>query len=199
MISSSGSAASARAISTRWCWPPESASTESLARSAMPTSSSAWRTASRSARRSTPKRVRESRPEETTSVTVAGTPPAAVVRWGTYPTRRQSRNRRRGVPNSSTSPEVTGTWPITVRTAVDLPEPLAPSRATTSPRRTVRSMPRSTGREPSSAVTPRRAMTGSASPSAAPSRPVMRCPEPSGAPSGWTPSPGSSRRRGTCP
>ncbi len=83
MISSSGSAASARAISTRWCWPPERAFTESLARSAMPTSPRARRTASWSALRRTPKRARESRPEETTSVTVAGTPPAAVVRCGT--------------------------------------------------------------------------------------------------------------------
>ena len=64
MISSSGSAARARAISTRWCWPPESAFTESLARSAMPTRSRARRTASRSALRSTPKRARDSRPED---------------------------------------------------------------------------------------------------------------------------------------
>ena len=49
MISSSGSAASARAISTRWCWPPERALTESLARSARPTSSMARSTAARSA------------------------------------------------------------------------------------------------------------------------------------------------------
>ncbi len=99
---------------------------------------------------------------ETTSRTVAGTPPAAVVRCGTYPIRCQSRNLANGVPNSSRPPRSSGTAPMTVFTVVDLPEPLAPSRATTSPGRTLRSMPRRTGRPPSEATASQRQMTGGA-------------------------------------
>lgn len=87
MISSSGSEASARAISTRWCWPPERASTESLARSARPTSAMARSTAARSALRGRPSLVRDSRPEATTSRMVAGTPCGCrgALRYVTYP------------------------------------------------------------------------------------------------------------------
>ena len=41
-----------------------------------------------------------------------------------------------------------GSSPVSARTSVDLPEPLAPSSATNSPVPTVRSMPRRTGRPP---------------------------------------------------
>ncbi len=55
-----------------------------------------------------------------------------------------------GVPNSRTSPRAAGSSPTIVRISVDLPDPLAPSTATTSPVRTARSTPRSTSRPPRS-------------------------------------------------
>mgnify|MGYP006214947863 CR=1 FL=1 len=44
-------------------------------------------------------------------------PDAAVARWGTKPTRCQSRNVSRGVPKSSTPPRRSGVRPSTARTS----------------------------------------------------------------------------------
>src|SRR5690606_6108237 len=138
----SGRRTSARAMSTRCCWPPENTLTVSPARSARPTSSSASSARSRHRRGGRSRRLSSS-PEETTSSAVAGVPDAAPTRCGTYPTRRHGtcRASRTSTPKSSTVPDVTG---VTVRsdfTRVDLPEPLAPRRATNSPSWTSRSMP----------------------------------------------------------
>ena len=148
--SRSGCPASARAISTRCCWPPESVETPSRARSARPTTSRASSTAARSARDSgRSSRRRDSRPEATTSRTEAGTPDAAP---GALRDEADAlpvvELRRRGCRRAAARRGRAGRSPITVRTSVDLPEPLAPSRATTSPAGTVRSMPRRTGRPP---------------------------------------------------
>ncbi len=89
-----------------------------------------------------------SRPDATTSQTEAGTPDVAPPRWGTKPIRDQSWNRSIGVPNSSSVPAVSGRSPMSARTSVDLPEPLAPMRARNSPAGTSRSMWRRTGRPP---------------------------------------------------
>ena len=91
--------------------------------------------AARSARRSgRSSRRRVSRPEATTSHTDAGTPDAAPVRCGTKPTRCQSSNvveRRAEQPDRAR--RSAGSSPVSARTRVDLPEPLAPSSATNSP------------------------------------------------------------------
>lgn len=136
--SRSGLPARARAIRVRCCWPPERVATGSSIRSSRPTSVSASRTAALSAApgsRKMPRRA--SRPDATTSPTVAGTPLPAPRRCGTYPIRAHCRNRRCGVPNSSISPRSSGTSPSTVRIRVDLPDPLAPRIATTSPAATL--------------------------------------------------------------
>lgn len=95
----SGSPASARAISTRCCWPPDSRWAVSRARPARPTAASAASTAARSAADAGRHRDRRAtRPDATTSRTVAGTPPPIGSRCGTYPIRFQSRNRAGAVP-----------------------------------------------------------------------------------------------------
>ena len=161
MISRSGRRARARAISTRCCCPPDSEATGSPIRSSIPTVARASRTALRSPR---VRRLIQPRglssPEATTSPTVAGTPAAAVVRCGTYPTRCQSLNAGSGVPNSSIRPLFGWLSPTTVLTSVDLPEPLAPSSATVWPPGTSRSTPCRICRPPSETVTPCPATTG---------------------------------------
>ena len=105
--------------------------------------------AARSARESgRSSRRRVSRPEATTSHTEVGTPEAALARCGTKPIRDQASYSANGVPNSRSSPEVSGSRPVMVRTSVVFPEPFAPIRARNSPDTTVRSMPRRTGRPP---------------------------------------------------
>ena len=86
--------------------------------------------------RSSPRRA--SRPEATTSATVAGTPLPAPSRCGTYPIRRHC--RRRPAAAAPRSPEQAtpcrrsaAPGPRMARIRVDLPEPLAPRMATTSP------------------------------------------------------------------
>ncbi|OLT33559.1 hypothetical protein BJF79_34490 [Actinomadura sp. CNU-125] len=91
--------ASARAISTRCCWPPDSRCAVSRARSARPTAARAPSTAARSAADAGRQRDRRAtRPDDTTSRTVAGTPPPIGSRCGTYPIRFQSRNRAGASP-----------------------------------------------------------------------------------------------------
>ena len=117
---------------TRWDCPPENTWTWSWARSARST-----------ARRASIARLLAfgprsahglrgpSSPERTTSRAVAGTPAEAVTRCGTYPMRRQGTLRRSATfaPKSLAVPAAAGTIPSMARTSVDLPEPLAPSRA----------------------------------------------------------------------
>ena len=99
----SGSPASARAIRTRCCCPPDGWETRSACRPDSPTTSIASRIAARSTQRESgrSKRRRLSRPEATTSQTEAGTPDDAVLRCGTNPTRCQSWNRSRGAPKAA--------------------------------------------------------------------------------------------------
>ena len=155
--SSSGSAASARAISARCCWPPESAATGSWARSASPTAASAAATAARSAAHDRPVACRQSGRQRGP----AGRRPPPRPPW---PARRC---RRRGVGarsrSAATVPQapqrrrrtagpgrrMSGTSPRSAADQVDLPEPLAPRTATTSPARDASATPsRRTGRPP---------------------------------------------------
>lgn len=72
------------------------------------------------------------RPDITTSAAVADTPAAALARWGTYPTRDMVARVAR-FPKIRTVPAVGSSAPTRVRTSVDLPDPLPPITATTSP------------------------------------------------------------------
>ena len=70
----------------------------------------------------------------TTSQTEAGTPEAAPARCGTKPIRCQSRkSRERGAEQLERARRCSGRRPVSARTSVDLPEPLAPISATNSP------------------------------------------------------------------
>ena len=84
-----------------------------------------------------------SRPERTTSMAEAETPPPLDTRWGTYPTRFQStvEGRATEAPKSSTPPRVMGAVPSRARRVVDLPEPFAPVRATAWPAGMAKSTP----------------------------------------------------------
>ena len=108
------------------------------------------RSAARSARESgRSSRRRVSRPAATTSRTEAGTPEVAPVRCGTKPTRCQSREvARAACRRARARRRLSGRSPVSARTSVDLPEPLAPISATNSPCSTRRSMWRRTGRPP---------------------------------------------------
>src|SRR5690606_28052108 len=186
--SRSGSPARARAMSTRCCWPPDRVATGSRSRSVSPTAASAAATARRSSWRAGRNgRRRASRPAATTSPTVAGTPPAAPTRCGTNPIRCRCRNRVTGTPNSAARPDRSGISPSAALTSVDLPEPLSPRIATTSPGTTVRLTPCSTGRSPYPATASDRCTTGT----------VTRIPALPSVPPGWPASGSGSPRR--CP
>src|SRR5262245_56557216 len=142
---SSGFIASARTIATRCCWPPESRSGKSSRLSARP--------------------KRSSRPTPSPSASrldmpSASTGPSGTLRitfmcgnrlkdWKTIPTR--SRIRLASTPRAVISspsirirPRSIGSSRFTHRRNVDLPEPDAPIRQTTSCSSTARSMPFST-------------------------------------------------------
>ena len=140
--------ARARAIRARCCWPPERVTTGSPARSVSPTARQRRgdRPPVGPRRRAAACPGGPAGPRRPPRATVAGTPPPAPIRCGTYPMRHHCRNRRCGVSKRVTRPALSGTSPSTARTSVDLPEPLAPSTATTSPARPGTRRPRSTGR-----------------------------------------------------
>ena len=137
--SSSGSAASARAIRVRCCCPPERVPTGVVARSVRPTA------AQRRLDRGPVGRARR-------GAAVRGGPAGRTrrprSRWPARRRRRRGAAARsrsgataaaspgpaRSTPNRLTVPASSGTRPSTVRIRVDLPEPLAPRMATTSPR-----------------------------------------------------------------
>ena len=159
--SRSGTPASARAMSTRCCWPPDSVATPSRALSASPTAAIGPRDRLlvRAAHRQ--ERPAPRQPAGGDHLLHRG----GYAGRGAGPLRDEADpaasrgTRSRGVPNSRTSPRTTGTSPIIERTSVDLPEPLAPSTASTSPWRTARSMPRRIGRPPSSTAPSRTCTT----------------------------------------
>ena len=126
--SRSGSLTSARASETRWAWPPDSEPGHTSAFSVRLTSASAPRTFSR-------------RLPSRTVLSSASSTLRSTVRQGS---RRGSWKATEVRPVTATSPLGEASRPARLRSRVDLPEPLRPSRATNSPRRTVRFAPRST-------------------------------------------------------
>ena len=132
--SSSGCPASVRAISTRCCCPPESVETWWRARSARPTASRASLIATRSLRR-----IGAQRPAAREST---GGHHLGDGRGHALGDRRALRHVAEAVPvaeagqllpKSRMLPLLSGCSPTIALTSVDLPEPLAPSSATTSP------------------------------------------------------------------
>ena len=75
-----------------------------------------------------------------------------------------------GLPSSATVPAEGGTSPATTLAKVDLPDPLSPTSPTVSPRRTARSIPRSTRIGPKLRSTP--ALASSGAPSAGTATPA---------------------------
>ncbi len=111
-----GALTSARASETRWAWPPDSVTGHTSCFSASPTSSSPAR-----ARRRRSSRLPSRRARATLSPT----------RF--QGSRRGCWNATETTPSTSTLPWVTGSSPASVRSSVDLPEPLRPRTATSSP------------------------------------------------------------------
>src|SRR6185437_11438141 len=139
--STRGSAASARAIATRWRWPPESAPGTALSwRSSRPTwsPSSATRAARSPAVRSKCRR-------RTSSMHDAGVWRGSSELYGSWNTIWVSRPRRRrsaalragelrSAPATAMRPEVGVSRPTSIRASVVLPEPDSPTAAISSPR-----------------------------------------------------------------
>src|SRR6516225_5892630 len=129
-----GSMASARAIATRCCWPPESWPENLAACSRRPTRSSSFM----------PRCSLSARPRPST-LTCASTRLAITVRcgnsskcWNTIPMRARSFGRsvlRSPTATSATLmlPSWNGSRPLTHLIRVDLPEPDGPHTTTTSP------------------------------------------------------------------
>ena len=132
----SGPPARARAISARCCCPPDGGTRRRRRRPAR-ASDPDGRRRSPAGRRSEggrSSRRRVSRPySRRSTLTEAGTPEPAPLRWGTKPDALPvAEAGSNGVPNRVSSPWASGRRPVSARTRVDLPEPLAPSRATKS-------------------------------------------------------------------
>src|SRR5690349_2913713 len=143
--STRGSAASARAIATRWRWPPDSAPGRAFSwRSSRPTwsPSSATRAARSSAVRSKCRR-------RTSSMHDAGVWRGSSELYGSWNTIWVSRPRRRrsaalragelrSAPATAMRPEVGVSRPTSIRASVVLPEPDSPTTASDSPSATVK-------------------------------------------------------------
>ena len=126
--SSSGLLTSARASETRWACPPESCSGQASCFSLSPTSASVASASS----------WRRSR------CSVLSRASATFSRTDFHGSSRGSWKATPVRPCTSTSPAGTGSRPVRLRSSVDLPQPLRPSRATNSPGRMSRSTSRST-------------------------------------------------------
>lgn len=116
---SSGSRTRARASETRCAWPPDRVLGQTVARSSMPTSARALSARARSGR---PGRPRTTLRHTFSQGSSRGDWKAALRRAGTV-----------------TSPPISSSSPARIRSRVDLPQPLCPSRATNSPSRMSRS------------------------------------------------------------
>ena len=144
-----GCIASARTIATRCCWPPDSRSGYSPCLSASPN------LASRSCAAATASAFGMPSALTGASVTLRSTVMCGnrLNDWNTMPTLR--RTRFASIPGAVTSwpsrkirPELIGSSRFRQRSSVDLPDPDAPIRQTTSCGATARSMPLSTSLTP---------------------------------------------------
>src|SRR5690625_865894 len=135
-----GSSASARAIATRWRWPPEIwRGSTSIADWGSPTRCSSSRT--RSSRWGSVPMPWTRSGSSSVSLTARRGFSAVEGSWKTTETVRPSslrvpRERRMGRPWKCTFPEVTACRPVITRARVDLPDPDSPTTPSTSPRRT---------------------------------------------------------------
>ena len=138
----SGSPASARAMSTRCCWPPDRWRRSSRRRSARPTTSSASSIAARSARDSGREQPAAGQPAGGDDLPDRGGYAggrAGALRHEADPLPAR-RSRPAGCRRARPGPAAAGAARLSARTSVDLPEPLAPISATNSPASTVRSI-----------------------------------------------------------
>ena len=139
--SSSSTAASwtsARAMSTRWRWPPDRAPYAVRSSPDRPTRASAARAASRSRRRAGSHQRPASEPMTATSRALTGKSSRAWAAWATCA----------GRPWIRTVPAASGSWPISARKRVVLPPPLGPSTHTELPASAAKDTPLSTGSPP---------------------------------------------------
>ena len=151
----SGFMASARTIATRCCWPPDNRSGISSRLSARPKrANTSVASASAVARESL-------RTRRGASVTLSSTDMCGnrLKAWKTIPTRRRIRSTATpsaviSSPTTTIRPASIGSSRLMQRRSVDLPEPDAPIRQTTSCSATVRSMPRRTCSDPNDLCNP---------------------------------------------
>ena len=134
-------------MSTRRCCPPDRVATSACARSARPDVGERLAHDGAVVARtpaSTTGGAAGARPRRSRRPWRAPTPTASGAA-GRSRCRVCSAKRSRGVPNSSTSPPSWSVRPRMPRTSVDLPDPLGPRSATTSPSNRSRSTPETMG------------------------------------------------------
>src|SRR5436305_3270795 len=153
-MSSRGRRASAWAISSRCCSPPESWPIGRWAYPPAPTRSTSSRTRAAAARERGPGSGRPHRspssPRRTTSRPRIRRDASKLRRCGRYPTSWLACPG--GRPSSRTVPRASGTRPRTALSSVDFPTPLGPRMATNSPGAIVAPTPDQTVRPPSTTV-----------------------------------------------
>ncbi|MDT4841961.1 hypothetical protein FQZ97_758390 [compost metagenome] len=144
--STAGSIASARAMATRCCWPPDSCSGIASNFSARPTRSSSLRACEAASI--------DDRFFTSVGASITFLPTVRcgnrLKPWKIMPTRWRSVRMAialscsSGLPSTVSAPSWNTSSPLMQRRSVLLPEPLLPMMAITSPRFTSRSMPLST-------------------------------------------------------
>ena len=147
----SGSLLNARAIATRWRWPPDKAEGRNDARSARPTCSS------RSAARR--RAARGERPASNSGSSTFSTAVHSSIRWNAWKTKPTAVRRIRASafspnpsmrrPASESAPPEGRSSPPNRCSSVDFPQPLGPITATVSPEATSRSTPSTARTSPS--------------------------------------------------
>ena len=127
------------ATSSRRRWPPESVETGRIACSVRSKASSSSSARAYAAARERP----NARPWLTSSSRPRWAWPAALP-WPTYPMLRRTsrRSRTTSKPATCAVPDVGSISVVSIRSVVDLPAPLGPRKATSSPWPTSRSRPR---------------------------------------------------------
>src|SRR5690625_1632958 len=157
-----GFIASARAMATRCCCPPDSAAGRESALSDSPTRSSSSRACASASALEAPRTLRG--PRVTLSMALRWG--NRLKLWNTMPTSERRAvsafpSSGRGWPSMVISPSVTVSRRLRHRHRVDLPEPEAPISATTSRRRMSRSMSFRAWKSPKNLFTPRTVIRGS--------------------------------------
>ena len=141
---------SARAMATRWRWPPDKAEPRGPAGLSRPFDRRGRKSDTCAASSASRRRASETsvRPKRMLSRIVSSNSSASCVTTEISPRRSSSANARVGTPPMLISPDCGSTRRASRLNTVLLPAPEAPTRAVVRPARAVKLAPRRTGRSP---------------------------------------------------